>query len=121
MQTCHVRPQLTEQLLLEGKLDDTRIEALALRGAPEREGPHHFKWSTRLYTGLFWWRATVLHVSSTPSSNLTILELVPKRHWKRGTRRFIKRGVRSVEALASRIESLASSLPSSASGQPRDQ
>lgn len=117
VQTCHVRAAATEELVWTGRLRGLRISGLAFSDEPHREGRSAFVWHARLRTGPFARRAATLHITATPSANLTVLELIPDRRRVFGTRRFVSRGVRSVEELATRIEALA--LPTGTAGQRR--
>lgn len=106
VQTCHVRPAATESLVDAGGLDALRLSRLRLGADHERRGRADYVWRARLRTGVVGGRLAVLHIRSTPSANLTVLELIPERPRWFGTRRFVTSGVRCIDELAKRIELL---------------
>ncbi len=69
----------------------------------DRAGLH---WRARLRTGPLCRRAANLRVYSSPSRNVTVLELVPEARRLIQTRAFVRRGVPAIGELAARLDRL---------------
>lgn len=98
-------------------LDDPAVArrpdaAIELWPAGVHDGDHHFDGSLR--SGRFTRRAVTLRVYPTPSANLTVLELLPKRQWMPQTKRYLRAGVPAITALTDAIE--RSALPPESTG-----
>ena len=107
MRTCPIRPHTTGRLVESGQLLAQPVRGLAIDQSTLRNNRLDYVWQARLRTGLLRRRRARLQITSTPSTNLTILALIPSRPTILGSRRFVARGVRSVGELAGRIEHLA--------------
>jgi len=107
VQTCRVRPRLLESVVLGGELFSPPFERLEALDSPLRAGRADYVWTVRLRTGLVFTRVGTLHMSSTPSENLTVIELTPARRSRLGARRFVFRGISCVQEVARRVELLA--------------
>lgn len=75
-----------------------RIDSTArtARGQFEADG--------QLYLGLARWREVTLRIYPTPSANLTVIEMLPRRAWMPQTARYLAAGVPAVAELIRQIE-----------------
>ena len=64
------------------------------------------QWRARLRTGALCSRAANLRLYSSPSQNVTVLELIPEARRLIRTRAFVRRGVPAVGELAARLDRL---------------
>ncbi|MGH9133418.1 MAG: hypothetical protein ACRDZZ_05740 [Ilumatobacteraceae bacterium] len=62
-------------------------------------------WTASLRTGKVTHRTAQLHVSASPSFNVTVLELIPATRRRLGNRSFLRVGLPVIEELARRLES----------------
>lgn len=82
--------------------------ALRLEGSTTREnGDTEFV--GRLRMSRHTWRRVRILAYSTPSENLTVLEMLPARSWVRQTRRYLRAGVPAMTALTDELEAAAPS------------
>jgi len=107
VQTCRVRPRMLESVVLGGELFSAPFERLEALDSPLRAGRADYVWTVRVRTGRIFTRAGTLHMSSTPSENLTVIELTPARRSRLGKRLFVFRGIGCVQEVARRVELLA--------------
>ena len=74
-------------------------------------------WKASVHTGRFRRRRPAeLTVHPSPSSNLTVLELIPDRPRRFRTKRFVHTGVEAVDLLGRRLSRAARTLADSGAG-----
>jgi hypothetical protein len=95
-------PWLAWELAGSGRLFADPIPHLRV-GEPRAETPQP-AWAASLRTGRLKRRAAELHVTASPSFNVTVLELVPASRRRTGARSFLRAGLQAVEELAHRLE-----------------
>lgn len=104
-----VRPVLVDpwrawQVAGSGQLFAEPIPRLSVDARTTPDETADAAWAASLRTGWVLRRPARLHVSASPSLNVTVLELIPARRRRIGNRSFLRVGLAVVEELAHRLE-----------------
>ena len=99
-----VDPRLATDLAVSGELFAEPIPKLRIEGRRLEAEPANLVWTASLRTGRMRRRAANLHVTASPSFNVTVLELIPSSRRRRGARAFLRVGLPAVEELVRRLQ-----------------
>jgi hypothetical protein len=82
--------------------DQLRIESVVGRT------PSQFEAKAQLHVRPSGWRGVTLTIYPTPSANLTVIEMLPRRAWMPQTTRYLAAGVPAITELTDQIEAAES-------------
>jgi hypothetical protein len=98
-----VDPRIASDLAMSGRLFAEPIPRLSIQ-QPTRPQPANLVWTASLRTGRLRRRSAKLHVTASPSFNVTVLELIPTNHRRLGARAFLRVGLPAIEELVRRLQ-----------------
>lgn len=81
--------------------------------------PRQFSAEARLRVRGTGWRSVTLTVYPTPSSNLTVIEMMPRRAWMPQTKRYLAAGVPAITAFREDLETDSDDSPRYPSDRPQ--
>ena len=116
----HVLPGPASRALHSGDLFDDPLPGVTVDVRSLEVGANGSSWNATVTCGLLRRRArpATLRAYPSPSANLTVLELVPRRSTLLHTRSFIRTGVPAIAALGSRINRAAGNRPGNRPAAP---
>jgi hypothetical protein len=103
IQSLLIRPAATTRIVGRGDLFEPPLPRLRIDEAMVERSGSGFAWPATVRTGLFSRTRATLSIHPSPSTNLTVLELLPRRMRRWQSRSFVRAGVIAVDQLGDRL------------------
>ncbi len=106
--TLAAPPPVIRRAALCDELHDTDVARLHIDRASRTVSRREVRWKARLRTGLFRHRGATLRFYTSPSTNVSVLSLVPVHPHKVYTGAFIRAGLRALGEMTAQLDAHAS-------------
>lgn len=114
--TLRSRPTVAREIAAAVPVFESGLRRLRVDPATIRRGQRELSWDAVLRAPLWRRRRATLKLFASPSSNVSVLTLTPKRPRRAARSGFIRAGVRALHDICERIDTVAESRPGAGAG-----
>lgn len=102
--TLRCRPTIAREIAVEGAVFGPRLARLAVAVESLSCDERELSWDVVLRAPIWRRRRSTMRLFASPSANVSILTLTPKRPHRMATNSFIRAGIRALHAVGNRID-----------------